>query len=411
MQSAILLLLVALLAPETCSLPLPPTSQSTQNNEGKGNSISIGNGKITDGNNDLNEMNDLNNLNDSTDLNDSTELDLEADVAVERDARYVFYEDNRTRVACGDETLSPYNAVGSIHFDTNNDFKIDQHDLLLFVCSASLIGPNQILSAAHCLWDKTVPYYANHQFEIYFCMSNCNSSCLDGGYHVTNLWVPQYYKDNLNGISDYGLGQLVDLPNFTTYNMMAGAHPYAANFSCLGDFAWQTTSITIAAHSPLDKPWYEMWQVSTPEIVYYAEHNMFFRSDIVEGYSGAGVLFQPTPNSSYFLIGVVAEETCGDTLHYDGVICEPTDPQLGYMASSFNRAPRIDTERACEICSLVYAQDQYAVCDYYVCNPSNTTTTTSMSTTIMATTTSTTTTTTDAGNHTNYTTTSAILAG
>jgi len=70
------------------------------------------------------------------------------------------------------------------------------------------------------------------------------------------------------------------------------------------------------------------------------------------------------------------------------------------MTSSFNRGLRIDTERAGEICSLVCPQNQYAVCDYYVCNPNNTTTTTTTTTTL----TTTTTTTTDAGNNTTTTT-------
>lgn len=307
-----------------------------------------------------------------------------------RNRRYIYGDDDRLRVPCGQENMIPYSAYGTIRIDTNGDGTIDHSDTLGYICSATLIGPNQGLTAGHCIWESEYQMFLD-QYEgrdLYFCQTNCNDTCTDGGHLMGDLWVPQAYKDSdAHGGDDYGFFQLTERRDIggNRHVFLAGAHPHLAHFRDVEDFSGYITdniNFTIAGSNPVDKNWWELYQVSKPlgeDLVVMLEESFLHTLDTEDGMSGAGVIYAPpfintvqngingNPPWGWFLLGVNNRESCHSEGDYiNGVDCVAGDG-VNYGIQSFNQGARISFERACEICSMVYLYDLMTMCNNPEC--------------------------------------------
>ena len=213
--------------------------------------------------------------------------------------RKVFGDDDRIQIA--NTKIYPFSAIGYLE---SKDLK-GQYES----CSATLIGPSTVLTAAHCLYNHDA---GGWQDEIFFVPGLNGSTANDapyGGYEYQDAYVVQGYIDNYQGfygsVLPWDIG-IVTLKQPVGQNL--GWLGYA-NYDNLGDF-----TANIVGY-PGDKPAGTMWRATCNVLSENVGDGYFqYDCDTFPGSSGSAVYAYDEGQKARVVVGVnVAESQDANT--------------------------------------------------------------------------------------------------
>lgn len=213
--------------------------------------------------------------------------------------RKVFGDDDRIQIA--NTKIYPFSAIGYLE---SKDLK-GQYES----CSATLIGPSTVLTAAHCLYNHDA---GGWQDEIFFVPGLNGSTANDapyGGYEYQDAYVVQGYIDNYQGfygsVLPWDIG-IVTLKQPVGQNL--GWLGYA-NYDNLGDF-----TANIVGY-PGDKPVGTMWRATCNVLSENVGDGYFqYDCDTFPGSSGSAVYAYDEGQKARVVVGVnVAESEDANT--------------------------------------------------------------------------------------------------
>jgi len=286
-------------------------------------------------------------------------------------------------------TLLPFclrQSVGVFVADTDHNNVTDEYDW--YFCSGAAVGPHQILTAAHCLWDRTTNDWRN-MTGVRFCLG-LNDAVYNCEYSVgtfTSLHVHAQYKNLSNpdhASWDYGLVQTSGSP--TSWLSWAAYEPANSTAS----FADNNTIFVVGYH-PADLPGYEMQEFWTTAIS-FNEDTVRFHDGVTPGSSGCPVItFRqdlielPGPiyvESDYYFLGAVNSWSICDT-NVAGTVddqvtywCTNTLGDNSFLDTSYNVGVTMNNARICDVCDWSNSADRSQVCDMQACGYTTTSTTT-----------------------------------
>jgi V8-like Glu-specific endopeptidase len=213
--------------------------------------------------------------------------------------RKVFGDDDRIQI--GNTKVYPFSAIGYLE---SKDLK-GQYES----CSATLIGPSTVLTAAHCLYNHDA---GGWQEDIFF-VPGLNGSTADdapfGGYEYQDAYVVQGYIDTYQGfygsVLPWDIG-IVTLKQPVGQNL--GWLGYA-NYADLGDF-----TANIVGY-PGDKPAGTMWRATCDVLSENVGDGYFqYDCDTFPGSSGSSVYAYDEGQKARVVVGVnVAESDDANT--------------------------------------------------------------------------------------------------
>jgi V8-like Glu-specific endopeptidase len=213
--------------------------------------------------------------------------------------RKVFGDDDRIQIA--NTKIYPFSAIGYLESkDTKGQYES---------CSATLIGPKTVLTAAHCLYNHDT---GNWQDDMFFVPGLNGSTAADapfGGYEYEDAYVVQGYIDNYQGF--YGSVLPWDLGIVTLKEPIGENLGYLgfANYDELGDFVANIVGY------PGDKPGGTMWRATCQVLAENIGDGWFqYDCDTFPGSSGSAVYAYDETIKARVVVGVnVAESEDANT--------------------------------------------------------------------------------------------------
>ena len=214
-------------------------------------------------------------------------------------SRKVFGDDDRVEV--DDTTAYPYSAIGYLESkDTSGKYES---------CSATLIGPSTVLTAAHCLYNHNTGAWQDQMRFVPGLHGWTNDDVPFGSYEYEQAYVVQGYIDNYQGF--YGSVLSWDLGIVTLKEPIGDKLGWLgyANYEDLGEF-----TANIVGY-PGDKPSGTMWATTcdvSPEDI--GDGWFQYDCDTYPGSSGSAVYSYSEDDDERVILGVnVAESDDANT--------------------------------------------------------------------------------------------------
>jgi glutamyl endopeptidase len=186
-------------------------------------------------------------------------------------AQSVLGPDDREHV--GDTTVFPYSAIAYIELQ-------GEQGEVLGSCTGTFIGPDSVLTAAHCLWDAGIQDWLPAHIRV--------APGKDGDFEpfgsefAADWWVPDGYTPN--GASDWDWGVL-KLPD----NLLSSDTGWLAiSVASTGELQDTAFDPTIVGY-PADKPEGTMWGMQRPGFIAVEAFHLFYDLDTSAGESGAAI--------------------------------------------------------------------------------------------------------------------------
>jgi V8-like Glu-specific endopeptidase len=214
-------------------------------------------------------------------------------------SRKVFGDDDRVEV--DDTTNYPYSAIGYLESrDTNGQYES---------CSATLIGPSTVLTAAHCIYNHNTEAWQQQMKFVPGLHGWTNADVPFGSYEYDQAYVVQAYIDNYQGFYGSVLGW--DLGIVTLKEPVGDKLGWLgyASYEDLGEF-----TANIVGY-PGDKPSGTMWATTcdvSPEDI--GDGWFQYDCDTYPGSSGSAVYSYDDSKDERVILGVnVAESDDANT--------------------------------------------------------------------------------------------------
>jgi V8-like Glu-specific endopeptidase len=213
--------------------------------------------------------------------------------------RKVFGDDNRVQIA--NTKIYPFSAIGYLESkDTKGQYES---------CSATLIGPSTVLTAAHCLYNHEAGGWQEDMIFVPGLNGSTGDDAPFGVYEYEDAYVVQGFIDNYQGfygsVLPWDLG-IVTLKQPIGQNL--GWLGYQ-NYDALGDF-----TANIVGY-PGDKPMGTMWRATCDVLSENVGDGYFqYDCDTYPGSSGSSVYSFDQAQKARVVVGVnVAESEDANT--------------------------------------------------------------------------------------------------
>lgn len=219
--------------------------------------------------------------------------------AGEEASRQVFGNDDRIQIA--NTKVYPFSAIGYLESkDTKGNYES---------CSATLIGPSTVLTAAHCLYNHETKAWQDAMFFIPGLNGSTANDAPFGGYEYDSAYVVQGFIDNYQGY--YGSVLPWDLGIITLKQPIGNNLGWLGynHYEGLGDF-----TANIVGY-PGDKPMGTMWRATCNVLAEnIGDGYMQYDCDTFPGSSGSAVYAYDENAKARIVVGVnVAESPDANT--------------------------------------------------------------------------------------------------
>lgn len=170
----------------------------------------------------------------------------------------------------------------------------DEFGEALGTCTGTLIGPDAVLTAAHCLYGE------DGWVADIVVVPGKNGSTEPFGYQFgIDWWVPdQWIDDDMNSDYDWGI---IKLPDYALANLV-GYRPLGALTT---DTLWRDDIVPAIVGYPGDKPEGQMWLGAAEVFDEVEDTYLGYDIDTAPGQSGSAVIaIGDNPNTSGLIVGV-----------------------------------------------------------------------------------------------------------
>jgi glutamyl endopeptidase len=177
------------------------------------------------------------------------------------------------RIQITDTTEFPFSAIAYLELE-------DGAEQPLGSCTATFIGPDALLTAAHCLWDFEAGDWVESSVRV---VPGKNGDTEPFGSEIAaDWWVPDAYTETGATVWDWGLIKLPDaaLSAETGWLTMA-----VLDTAVLAGRDFEPTIIGY----PADKPTATMWGLIRPAFLAVTDFTLVYDIDTAPGQSGSAI--------------------------------------------------------------------------------------------------------------------------
>jgi len=211
------------------------------------------------------------------------------ETGAEEGARAVLGKDERAQVL--NTTRFPFSAIGYLEMvDSKGE---------VYSCSAALVGPSTIVTAAHCLYnheDKENPW--RDKFTFWAALAGENAVPFKG-IEFDTAYVAQGFLDNYQG--NYDSVWAFDLGVVTLLEPVGDAAGWLGSWSYpeMGDF-----TANIVGY-PFDKTAFTQWR-STCDVRAedVTDYDMSYSCDVTDGMQGAPIYVYDEASKERYIVGI-----------------------------------------------------------------------------------------------------------